>query len=189
MFATSGEPLHPSDSAGSYVLAIHDTASVGSPAAPPIALARRNVLLLPRPEGGWEVDELISVSNRGDRTVVSTGGMPTWQYSLPGDASSFELGDSQVSAEDVRLMGTRVLLTSPLTPGSPRPAAAVPASRGSRRHHAPDRTDDGIAEPAGAGSGIAGHRQRARSCRAGSRRRRAATPVRGCRAPNPVTAS
>lgn len=113
-----GRPLHPGDAGADYNLEVFDTIGAGAAGAPPVVLSRRNVLMLPRPEGGWEVDELLRIENAGSFTVVSAYGAPTWQHPLPAGATDFEIGDSEVAAEDVQRVGDRVLVTSAVPPGA-----------------------------------------------------------------------
>jgi hypothetical protein len=113
-----GRPLHPGDTGTDYNLEVFDTIGAGVAGAPPVLLSRRNVLMLPRPDGGWEVDELLRIENAGSLTVVSAYGAPTWQHPLPPGATDFEIGDSDVAAEDIQRVGDRVLVTSAVPPGA-----------------------------------------------------------------------
>lgn len=97
-----------------YAVAVHDTTS-SLPGA--IRVTRRDIVLLPEPQGGWEANEVVQLQNTADRTLVSSDAMPTWEMRLPAGVTDFHAGEGEVSAAEVMLMGDRVLLLSPIQPG------------------------------------------------------------------------
>jgi hypothetical protein len=109
-----GRPLHASDPRDGYTLEVFDTTSAP---AEPVRLARRDVVLIPQGDGGWEVNEIVRLHNPGRRTVVSASGMPTAEVSIPERAEAFEAGDGDAPADNVQRMGQRILLLMPLLPG------------------------------------------------------------------------
>lgn len=109
-----GPPLHPDEPAVEYTVAVYDTAT-SLPGA--IRVARRDLVLLPGADGGWEVNEILRVRNDARRTLVGRDGMPVWSVALPGGATDFEVGEGDLAADQVRQMEDRALLMAPLTPG------------------------------------------------------------------------
>ncbi|CAN5860384.1 hypothetical protein BH23GEM3_BH23GEM3_11820 [soil metagenome] len=112
-----GAPIHPGQPpAGDYSIEVYDTvASAAASAA--VRVPRRDVVLLPQPDGGWEVNEILQVENPGSQTLVSMGGKPTWEFRIPPGAVAFELGEGEISASEIARMEDRVLLLLPLVPG------------------------------------------------------------------------
>lgn len=111
-----GAPLHPGDSADGYTIAVYDTISVGHAGVAP-RLARRDVVLLPERNGGWEVNEIVRLENPADRTLVSADGMPTWEMRIPAEAIDFQFGEGAVAEDEMVRMGERLMLLVPLNPG------------------------------------------------------------------------
>jgi hypothetical protein len=109
-----GRPLHPDEVAGEYLVEVHDTATA---LADPVRIARRDLVLLPEQAGGWEVNEIVRIRNPSSQTLVSRSGMPAWEFRIPAAAVDFEAGEGEVLADEVRRMGDRVLLLTPLIPG------------------------------------------------------------------------
>lgn len=110
-----GRAVHPDDSAGDYAIEVFDTAS----AAPlPVRLSRRDLMLSPQPDGGWEVDEVVRIANPNALTLVGAGGLPTWEFRIPEGVEAFEVGEGEVPAAQVQRMESRVLLSLPLLPGT-----------------------------------------------------------------------
>jgi hypothetical protein len=109
-----GQPIHPGDPREDYALEVFDTAS-SLPGA--LRLARRDLVVFPHADGGWEVNEVVRVRNTAERTLVSASAMPTWSISLPAGARDFEVGESDLPADQLRQMGDRLLLLMPLLPG------------------------------------------------------------------------
>ena len=109
-----GQPVHGGAVPDDYPVAVYDTAST-LPGA--IRVARRDIVLLPEAQGGWEANEIIRLHNSADRTLVSSGGMPTWQMRLPDGVTDFQAGEGEMSAAEIVQMGDRVLLTSSILPG------------------------------------------------------------------------
>jgi hypothetical protein len=109
-----GEPIHRGAAVADYAIAVFDTASA-LPGA--IRVARRDVVLIPEAQGGWEANEIIRLHNGADRTLVSAGGMPTWEITLPAGITDFQAGEGDLTAAEVSRMGDRVLVLAPLIPG------------------------------------------------------------------------
>ncbi len=97
-----------------YSVAVHDTTSA-LPGA--VTVTRRDIVLLPEPQGGWEANEVVQLQNSADRTLVSADAMPTWEMRLPAGVTEFHAGEGETSAAEVMRMGDRVLLLSPIQPG------------------------------------------------------------------------
>jgi len=110
-----GMPVHPGEVTPDYTVEVFDTTS-SLPGA--ISLARRDLILLPEAEGGWTVNEVVRIVNRGRKTLVSSRGMPTWQFPIPDGAVEFQAGEGEGDASGVQLMGSRVLVTGSLIPGA-----------------------------------------------------------------------
>lgn len=109
-----GPAVHGSPLPDAYRVAVYDTAS-SLPGA--IAVSRRDVVLIPDPMGGWEANEIIRLRNDADRTLVSRGGMPTWEMNLPPGATDFQAGEGELTASEFMQMGDRIMLVSALVPG------------------------------------------------------------------------
>jgi hypothetical protein len=113
-----GAPLHPNDPRDSYSVTVFDTLAVAA-AADPIRLLRRDMILLPDPQGGWEVNEIVHLANPGAHTLVASAGLPTWEFRIPADAVAFEAGEGEADAarSEIVRMDDRVLLMAPVVPG------------------------------------------------------------------------
>lgn len=111
-----GPPLHTTDSRGGYQIAVYDTTSAAA-AVDSVRVARRDVALVPSDGGGWEVGEIVRFHNASRRTIVAAGGKPVVGFALPDSVAAFEVGDGEVTAQEVARMGNRVLLSSPFPPG------------------------------------------------------------------------
>lgn len=113
-----GAPLHPTDPRDDYSVMVFDTVAVAA-AADPLRLLRRDLILLPDPQGGWEVNEIVQIVNPGAQTLVAAAGMPTWEFRIPADATGFEAGEGEADAarSEVVRMDDRVLLVAPVVPG------------------------------------------------------------------------
>lgn len=111
-----GPPLHPTDPRTGYVVAARDTMSV-APNSSPVQLARRDVVLLPDPQGGWEVNEILRIRNPAEKTLVARSGLGPWEMRLPDGVAAFEVGDGEIRADQVAQVGSRVFLLAPLVPG------------------------------------------------------------------------
>jgi hypothetical protein len=111
-----GTPLHPQDSWDEYGIAVFDTVPVGA-AEVPVRLARRDLVLLPDPAGGWEVNEIVRLVNPGAQTLVARQAMPTWEFRVPAAAEGIEVGEGDLDAAEIARMGDRILLNAPIIPG------------------------------------------------------------------------
>lgn len=109
-----GEPVHPGDAPEPYRLEVRDTTSAG---AEMLRVARRDLVLVPHADGGWEANEVVRLRNTGTRTVVSAGGMPSWRMGLPTGVDEFEAGAGDLSPEKLIRMGDDLLLLAPVQPG------------------------------------------------------------------------
>jgi hypothetical protein len=109
-----GPPVHRDETTTGYEVAVHDTSS-SLPGA--LKTVRRDLVLLPQTDGGWEVDEIVRVRNTSDRTLVPQPGQGTWEFHLPAGATDFETGEGDVTAEQLRVVGDRVFLVTSLVPG------------------------------------------------------------------------
>lgn len=112
-----GPPIHPGDSPEGYAVEVFDTVFVSAP-SDRVRLMSRAMILLPGTDGGWEVDEIVRIENPEEVTFISPPGMPTWELRIPDGVTAFQVGEGQFSADEVRRMGNRVLVTAPLTPGA-----------------------------------------------------------------------
>ena len=112
-----GTPLHSSDALSGYTVQVFDTVSA-STAPGAVRVLRRDVIVLPEPDGSAEVNEILQLRNAAERTLVAGSGGSAWAFRLPEGAGAFEAGEGQISPETVRQMGDRVLLTAPLPPGT-----------------------------------------------------------------------
>jgi hypothetical protein len=109
-----GPPVHTDEAGAGYQVAVYDTTS-SLPGA--VKTARRDVVLMPQNDGGWEVDEVIRVRNTGDLSLVASPGSHTWEFQLPTSAVDFEAGEGDVAPDQLRLVGDRVFLLASLVPG------------------------------------------------------------------------
>ena len=109
-----GTPVHPGDAPADYVVQVRDTTTA---AGDDLRVARRDLVMLPHLDGGWEVNEVVRLRNSGSRTIVSLGGMPTWEMAIPEGVEEFEAGAGDLPTEQIQRMGDRVLLIAPLLPG------------------------------------------------------------------------
>lgn len=111
-----GPPIHVGDSIADYTVEVYDTTSSAA-VAESIRTLRRDVVMLPDEIGGWEVNEVVRLLNPSKSTLVSAGGMPTWQFEIPAGATDFQAGEGEVPADQVRTMGDQVMLLTPVPPG------------------------------------------------------------------------
>jgi hypothetical protein len=113
-----GYPVHPGDSIDDYTVTVFDTVTAGAPGSAAVRITRRDIVMLPESDGGWEVNELVRLSNPGLRTLVAPEGKATWEFRIPAGATAFELGEGEIGASELLRMGDRALLAAPLLPGS-----------------------------------------------------------------------
>ncbi|HUE95251.1 MAG TPA: carboxypeptidase-like regulatory domain-containing protein [Longimicrobiaceae bacterium] len=109
-----GEPVHPDRPRVGYTVAVYDT--VSSPSVPP-RVNRRDFVMIPQTNDSWEVNEIISILNPGDRAIVGAQGMPTMEISVPTGALDFQAGEGDIFPHELSFMGGRVLLVTPVIPG------------------------------------------------------------------------
>jgi 5-hydroxyisourate hydrolase-like protein (transthyretin family) len=110
-----GRPIHSGEVPASYTVEVYDTASA---LTEPIRITRRDMVLLPELNGSWDVNEIIRIHNPTNAALVAGPGMPTWSLNVIEGASDFEAGESDILPHEVNWMGDRVLLLTPVTPGS-----------------------------------------------------------------------
>jgi hypothetical protein len=117
-----GRPIHPTEAARDYLIAVHDTASV---LPEPIRIVRRDMVLIPESSGAWEFNEVMRIVNPTRLALTSAAGMPTWEFRIPPGATDFEAGECAFDADsgsvlphEVSQMGDRVLLLAPVVPGA-----------------------------------------------------------------------
>jgi hypothetical protein len=111
-----GRPLHAGDARSDYRVVAYDTTSRAS-YADSVHVSRRDVAMVPEEQGGWEVGEIVRLSNRSHRTVVPAAG-PILSLGLPDGATSFEVGEGEFGQQEVLHMRGRMYVTAPLPPGS-----------------------------------------------------------------------
>ncbi|MDH4350597.1 MAG: hypothetical protein OEW56_05575 [Gemmatimonadota bacterium] len=104
---TTDGPLDP--------LVVFDTSSTGSA----IAVAQRHIIIRDAEESNRRsVLELVALANDGDRTrIAGEPPHPTWVGRLPAGATNFVVGQGDVSAEAVQLVGDSIVVTAPIPPG------------------------------------------------------------------------
>ena len=115
-----GPALHPSDPGATYEIAAYDTTSAPA-AVNSLTVGRRDVILVPGTRGAWDVAEVVHVENPSRRTVVGQGGKPVFGVRLPDGATDFQterpMTGSGPDAQDLMLVGDRVVAAVPITPG------------------------------------------------------------------------
>lgn len=109
-----GQPVHGAAAPADYTVAVYDTAS-SLPGA--VRVARRDIVLIPETQGGWEANEIIRLHNGSERTLVSADGMPVWETGLPEGVTDFQAGEGEMTAAEVVRMGDRAMLVASLVPG------------------------------------------------------------------------
>jgi hypothetical protein len=111
-----GNPLHPdSASAIEYLLPVYDTTST---LIEPIRFASRDMFMEPDLLGGWEVLEILRISNPTSMAYVGTGGLGPWEFRLPEGATDFQVGQADVLPHELSWVDDRVLHLTPVTPGT-----------------------------------------------------------------------
>lgn len=109
-----GRAVHPADEIGPYDVEVFDTVSM---LPEPVRLSRRDMVLVPQPGGGWEVDEIVRLHNPNRLTLVAAGSSPSWDLRIPAGVEAFEVGEGEIPAGQVQRMEERIILTMPITPG------------------------------------------------------------------------
>lgn len=135
-----GDPVHRDRRVEDYRVEVFDTASF-LPGA--LRTARRDIVLLPETEGGWQVNEIVRVRNSARRTLVARPDRPSWQFRLPEGATDFQAGEGEEPDEQVELRGDWVFLRMALTPGDRELFVRyrIPASQRASRLVLADATD------------------------------------------------
>jgi hypothetical protein len=110
-----GAPLHDRPVTDPYAIEVFATEARRAD-APPLPL-QRDMVMIPDPLGSWEINEVVTIRNDGNRTLIAADGGATWWFDLPANARSFQVGDGTTPSEQIVRMGDRVLVTSPLVPG------------------------------------------------------------------------
>ncbi len=122
-----GPVLHGGESPGSYRIEVFDT-TTSRATADSLRVARRDVVLVPASEGGWEVAEVVRVRNPARRTLVPDAARPLFGIAIPKGSTAFEAGAGDESSPaapggprtnpaDVVRVGDRVWVSAPLVPG------------------------------------------------------------------------
>lgn len=111
-----GSPIHsgaalPED----YQVTVFDTASTAPQA---IRVPVRDVFLTALPDGAWEVNDWIRISNENQVSIVARPGGPSFQFRIPEEATDFEVGEGSILPDEVARMEDRVMLMTPVTPGT-----------------------------------------------------------------------
>jgi hypothetical protein len=68
-------------------------------------------------EGGWRVTDVFEILQNSDRTLFSPDDQRVWAYPLPSGLQEFELGQSDLPEEAVRVVGDTLELSAPIPPG------------------------------------------------------------------------
>jgi hypothetical protein len=97
-------------------LVVFDTSSTG----PALLVAQRHIVVRSgETEATLTVLELVALANDGRTArVVGDPPRPTWVGQLPAGASSFSVGQGDVSSEAVTLVGDSVVVTAAVPPGT-----------------------------------------------------------------------
>lgn len=112
-----GPAVHPGEMPGRYHVELHDTAVV-SAGESPARVVQRDLVVMQDERGGWEVNEIVRLENPGDRTLVAEPGSAVAEFLVPAGVEDFGVGEPDEEAGDMLRMGERVLLLSPLLPGT-----------------------------------------------------------------------
>ncbi len=124
-----GPVVHGGAGDTNYRIEVFDT-TTSRATADSVRVTRRDVVMIPGSEGGWEVAELVRVDNRARRTLVPDATRPLFGIAIPKGSTAFEAGDGggegaevpqagarQNPGEIVRV-GDRVWVAAPLVPGA-----------------------------------------------------------------------
>jgi hypothetical protein len=98
-----------------YTILVYDTASV-PPEGIELPLGARNIFL-EGDEDGWRVTDVFQLLNEGDRTFFSPSDGRVWSYPLPDGIRDFEVGDSDLPPEAIRLSQGLLEMSAPIPPG------------------------------------------------------------------------
>jgi hypothetical protein len=110
-----GEPVHANQPPPGYAVQVYDT-TAAVPGA--VHVGRRDIILFPETDGSWSANELIRAVNETERTFVSQGGEPTWEFVLPEGALDFEVTEGMAGPDELRVVGERVVFVGSLPPGT-----------------------------------------------------------------------
>lgn len=122
-----GPVVHGGAGDTSYAIEVFDT-TTSRAAVDSVKVTRRDVVMIPGSDGGWEVAELVRVDNRARRTLVPDATRPLFGIAIPKGSTAFEAGDGgndsgapqegqkQLPGDVVRV-GDRVWISAPLVPG------------------------------------------------------------------------
>lgn len=111
-----GAPVHSgSPVPAEYPIEVFDTAST---APLPLRVPVRDVFLTALPDGAWEVNDWIRITNDNRVALVAGAGAPSFQVRIPEGATDFEVDEGSVQPSEVSRMGDRLLLLTPITPGT-----------------------------------------------------------------------
>lgn len=110
-----GSPVHSGSAAPeTYTIEVFDTAS----SAPiPLRIPVRDVFLSPLPDGAWEVEDWVRISNDNRVTLTGRPEAPSFVFRIPEGATDLEVDEGTVLPNEVTLMEDRVMLLAPISPG------------------------------------------------------------------------
>ena len=122
-----GPVVHGGAGDTNYKLEVFDT-TASRAVVDSVRVTRRDVVMIPGSEGGWEVAELVRVDNRARRTLVPDATRPLFGIAIPKGSTAFEAGDggsdqgapqegAAQSPGDIVRVGDRVWVSAPLVPG------------------------------------------------------------------------
>jgi len=128
-----GPAVHPGEMPARYEVQLHDTVRVAAGTVSPARVVQRDLIVMEDQRGGWEVNEIVRLENPLDRTLVGDAGQAVAEFRVPSAIEDFSVGEPDDDAGDLLRMGERVLLASPLLPGTREVFVRyrIPASPGS----------------------------------------------------------
>jgi len=116
-----GSPIHDAgpEPITDYPVVVYDTARVDAP-DPDLATPFRHLVLTPSP-GGFQVEDIIDVGGRADRTLLSSADtVPVWTTALAAGAHAVIPLEGGVPADDLILGDGTVGYAGPLPPAGVR---------------------------------------------------------------------
>jgi hypothetical protein len=113
-----GPAVHPGEVPERYEVQLHDTARVAAGTVSPARVVQRDLIVMQDGRGGWEVNEIVRLENPLERTLVGDPGQAVAEFQVPAAIEDFSVGEPDDEAGDLLRMGQRVLLASPLLPGT-----------------------------------------------------------------------
>jgi hypothetical protein len=128
-----GPAVHPGEVPERYEVQLHDTVRVAAGTVSPARVVQRDLIVMQDERGGWEVNEIVRLENPRERTLVGDPGQAVAEFHVPTAIEDFSVGEPDDDTGDLLRMGERVLLVSPLLPGTREVFVRyrIPASPGS----------------------------------------------------------